>query len=310
MWHIDEWNKSYDNLCCVDRAPAATLSSIGSNSTVGDPCAQLLEAACTGNEEAFRRLVEPYRSPLQAHCYRMLGSLHDAEDAVQEALLRAWRGLCAFDGRSALYTWLFRITTNTCLDTIARRPKRWSAESDRLELDQHEPLGLEGGFAAPEARYEQREALELAFAATLQQLPPRQRAVLILRDALSLSAKEASELLGTTVVSVNSALQRARKAVDERVSEKSGQSTMSSLDERGGEIVQKFVDAFERGDVDAIIRWLAEDATFGTSPLRQRSVNARLAPRAAKVPAKTRRIQAATRGREMTWLRIAAAKYT
>jgi RNA polymerase sigma-70 factor, ECF subfamily len=310
MWHIDEWNKSYDNLCCVDRAPAATLSSIGSNSTVGDPCAQLLEAACTGNEEAFRRLVEPYRSPLQAHCYRMLGSLHDAEDAVQEALLRAWRGLCAFDGRSALYTWLFRITTNTCLDTIARRPKRWSAESDRLELDQHEPLGLEGGFAAPEARYEQREALELAFAATLQQLPPRQRAVLILRDALSLSAKEVSELLGTTVVSVNSALQRARKAVDERVSEKSGQSTMSSLDERGGEIVQKFVDAFERGDVDAIIRWLAEDATFGTSPLRQRSVNARLAPRAAKVPAKTRRIQAATRGREMTWLRIAAAKYT
>jgi RNA polymerase sigma-70 factor, ECF subfamily len=310
MWHIDEWNKSYDNLCCVDRAPAATLSSIGSNSTVGDPCAQLLEAACTGNEEAFRRLVEPYRSPLQAHCYRMLGSLHDAEDAVQEALLRAWRGLCAFDGRSALYTWLFRITTNTCLDTIARRPKRWSAESDRLELDQHEPLGLEGGFAAPEARYEQREALELAFAATLQQLPPRQRAVLILRDALSLSAKEVSELLGTTVASVNSALQRARKAVDERVSEKSGQSTMSSLDERGGEIVQKFVDAFERGDVDAIIRWLAEDATFGTSPLRQRSVNARLAQRAAKVPAKTRRIQAATRGREMTWLRIAAAKYT
>jgi RNA polymerase sigma-70 factor, ECF subfamily len=312
MWHIDEWNKSYDNLCCVDRAPAATLSSIGSNSTVGDPCAQLLEAACTGNEEAFRRLVEPYRSPLQAHCYRMLGSLHDAEDAVQEALLRAWRGLCAFDGRSALYTWLFRITTNTCLDTIARRPKRCSgpAESDRLELDQHEPLGLEGGFAAPEARYEQREALELAFAATLQQLPPRQRAVLILRDALSLSAKEVSELLGTTVASVNSALQRARKAVDERVSEKSGQSTMSSLDERGGEIVQKFVDAFERGDVDAIIRWLAEDATFGTSPLRQRSVNARLAPRAAKVPAKTRRIQAATRGREMTWLRIAAAKYT
>jgi hypothetical protein len=134
--------------------------------------------------------------------------------------------------------------------------------------------------------------------------------VLILRDALSLSAKEVSELLGTTVASVNSGLQRARKAVDERVSEKSGQSTMSSLDERGGEIVQKFVDAFERGDVDAIIRWLAEDATFGTSPLRQRSVNARLAPRAEKVPPKTRRIQGATRGREMTWLRIAAAKYT
>jgi RNA polymerase sigma-70 factor (ECF subfamily) len=317
-------------LCCLDSVPAATLSSIGTTSTARDPCAHLLEAACSGDEEAFRRLVEPYRSPLQGHCYRMLGSLHDAEDAVQEALLRAWRGLCGFDGRSALRTWLFQITTNTCLDTIARRPKSGARPSEtiRLEPYQDELLGFEDRFAAPEARYEQREAAELAFAAALQHLTPRQRAVLILRDALSLSAKEVSESLGTTVTSVNSALQRARKTVDDRLPPETKQSRMRSPDdERLGEIVQLFVDALERGDLHAIIGLLAADATSATSrhgraapvgqecpppsPLRrrQRSVNASLAPRAAKVPAKTRRIQATTRGREMTWLRIAAAKY-
>jgi RNA polymerase sigma factor (sigma-70 family) len=220
-------------LCCLDSVPAATLSSIGTTSTARDPCAQLLEAACSGDEEAFRRLVEPYRSPLEGHCYRMLGSLHDAEDAVQEALLRAWRGLCGFDGRSALRTWLFQITTNTCLDTIARRPKSGARPSEtiRLEPYQDELLGFEDRFAAPEARYEQREAAELAFAAALQHLTPRQRAVLILRDALSLSAKEVSESLGTTVTSVNSALQRARKAVDDRLPPENKQSRMRSPDD-------------------------------------------------------------------------------
>jgi RNA polymerase sigma-70 factor, ECF subfamily len=194
---------------------------------------QLLDAACDGDEDAFRRLVEPHRAELHAHCYRMLGSLHDAEDALQEALLRAWRGLCRFHGRSALRRWLYRITTNACLDALGKRPKRVlpidhgpAAESHGgdggeplaewvwMEPYPDEALGLVDGYAAPEARYEQREAVELAFVAALQHLPSRQRAVLVLRDVLGFSAQEVSESLGATVASVNSALQRARRTVD------------------------------------------------------------------------------------------------
>jgi RNA polymerase sigma-70 factor (ECF subfamily) len=248
---------------------------------------ELLEAACGGDEDAFGRLVEPHRAALHAHCYRMLGSLHDAEDALQDALLRAWRGLCGFDGRSALRRWLYRITTNTCLDAMARRPKRVlpidygppaadiggdedgepMAESVWLEPYPDEMLGIEDGYAAPEARYAQREAVELAFVAALQHLPPRQRAVLVLREVLGFSAKEVSQSLGTTVASVNSALQRARKAVDDRLPEKSQQETMRSLgDERVRRIVQQFVDAFETGDIEAIVALMAEDATFEMPP--------------------------------------------
>jgi RNA polymerase sigma-70 factor (ECF subfamily) len=247
---------------------------------------ELLEAARSGDEDAFRRLVEPHSTGLHAHCYRMLGSVHDAEDALQDALLHAWRGLSGFEGRSALRRWLYRITTNACLDAIARRPKRVlpidygppedpgadapgerQAESLWVQPYPDEMLGLEDGYAAPEARYEQREAVELAFVAALQHLPARQRAVLILREVLGFSAKEVAESLGTTVASVNSALQRARRAVDERLPEKSQQATMRSLgDERVGEIVQSFVDAFEQGDVDAIVAMLAEDATFAMPP--------------------------------------------
>ena len=244
---------------------------------------ELLGAARDGDEDAFRRLVEPHRTALHAHCYRMLGSLYDAEDALQDALLRAWRGLSGFDGRSALRRWLYRIATNACLDAIARRPKRVLpidygpadevgvgervADAAWLEPYPDEMLGLEQGYAAPEARYEQREAVELAFVAALQHLPARQRAVLVLREVLGFSAKEVSETLGTTVAAVNSALQRAHKAVDERLPERSQQATMRDLgDDRVRGIVQRFVDAFERGDVDAIVGLLAEDATFAMPP--------------------------------------------
>jgi RNA polymerase sigma-70 factor, ECF subfamily len=247
---------------------------------------ELLEAACGGDEDAFRRLVEPHRAELHAHCYRMLGSVHDAEDALQDALLRAWRGLCKFDRRSRLRRWLYRIATNASLDALARRPKRvlpidYGPPVDPDSSEPGEPLanslwlepypdqmiGLEDGYAAPEARYEQRESVELAFVAALQHLPPRQRAVLILREVLGFSAKEVSQTLGTTVASVNSALQRARKTLDERLPEKSQQATLRSLGNEGvREIVQGFIDAFERGDVDAIVALLAEDATFTMPP--------------------------------------------
>src|SRR5918992_5001664 len=163
---------------------------------------ELLEAARGGDEEAFRRLLEPYHAELHAHCYRMLGSLHDAEDALQDALLRAWRGLPRFEGRSSLRSWLYAIATNTCLTAIEKRPKRVLpidygpaadphrgpgeplVESVWVEPYPDERLGVEDGFAAPEARYERRESVELAFIAALQHLPARQRAVLVLREVL------------------------------------------------------------------------------------------------------------------------------
>jgi RNA polymerase sigma-70 factor, ECF subfamily len=246
---------------------------------------ELLEAAREGDEDAFRLLVEPHRTALHAHCYRMLGSVHDAEDAFQDAMLRAWRGLRGLEGRSSLRTWLYRITTNTCLDVAARRPKRVLpidygppagpdhvpgepvAEPVWLEPYPDERLGLEEGYAAPEARYEQREAVELAFIAALQHLPARQRAVLVLREVLGFSAREVAESLDTTVASVNSALQRARKTVDERLPARSQQATLRTLGDDGmRELVEGFVDAFERGDVDAILALVAEDATFAMPP--------------------------------------------
>ena len=245
----------------------------------------LLEAAREGNEDAFRRLVEPHRAALHAHCYRMLGSLQDAEDALQETLLHAWRGLARFESRSSTRTWLYRIATNACLDALARRPKRILpidygpsstpeadpgqplVESVWVEPYPDEKLGLEDGYAAPAARYEQREAVELAFIAALQHLPARQRAVLILREVLGFSARETSEALETTVASVNSALQRARKAVDERRPEQSQQETLRSLgNEQIREIVERYVDAWANGDVEALRALLAEDATFSMPP--------------------------------------------
>src|SRR6266536_6575771 len=247
---------------------------------------ELLQAARQGDEDAYGRLVGPYRAELHAHRYRMLGSVQDAEDALQEALLRAWRGMSRFEGRSSLRSWLYKIATNTCLDVIARRPKRVLpidygpaadphegpgeplVESVWVEPYPDEKLGLEDGFAAPEARYEQRESVELAFIVALQHLPGTQRAVLILREVLGFSAREVAEALDTTVVSVNSALQRARKAVDERLPEQSQQATLRTLGDEGiRELVERYVDAWERGDADAVVAMLAQDATFSMPPL-------------------------------------------
>ena len=194
------------------------MTSASTSSTIQEQ--ELLEAAQGGDEDAFAGLVEPHRGELHAHCYRMLGSVHDAEDALQDAHLRAWRGMGSFEGRSSLRSWLYTIATNTCLDAIARRPKRVLpvdygpaadphdgpgepiVESIWVEPYPDEKLGLEDGYAAPDARYEQREAVELAFIAALQHLPANQRAVLILREVLGFSAKEVAESLETTVASV------------------------------------------------------------------------------------------------------------
>jgi RNA polymerase sigma-70 factor, ECF subfamily len=246
----------------------------------------LLERAREGSEDAFRDLVEPHRRELQAHCYRMLGSVYDAEDAVQDALLRAWRALPRFEPRHSLRAWLYKIATNVSLDAIARRPKRVlppdyvpstdggqtagapAVESVWVEPYPDEAVGLGDGFAAPEARYELRESVELAFVAALQHLPANQRAALILREVLGFSAQETADSLATTTASVNSALQRARKTVDERLPEQSQQATLRELgDEHLRRVVEGYMDAMHRGDVDAVVGMLAEDAAWSMPPL-------------------------------------------
>jgi RNA polymerase sigma-70 factor, ECF subfamily len=237
-------------------------------------------------EEAFREAIAEHRPALLAHCYRMLGSTHDAEDALQETLLRAWKALPRYEGRSSLHTWLHRVATNVCIDALRRRPKRvlpvdYAPPADPREAETADPvtepiwiepfadqdLGGEGGPVTPEARYEQREALELAFIAALQHLAPQQRAVLILRDVLGYSAREVSVMLETTVAAVNSALQRARSSVEERLPERSQQDALRTLgDGRVRDLVQRLANAFEAGDVGAILALLAEDATFSMPP--------------------------------------------
>jgi RNA polymerase sigma-70 factor, ECF subfamily len=244
-----------------------------------------LEQARGGDEDAFRRLVEPYRGALYAHAYRMLGSAADAEDAVQDSMLGAWRGLARFEGRSSLRSWLYRIATNASLKIIERRPKRVLpidygppaepgdprgeplVESVWIEPVADDSLGLDSGLASPAARYELRESVELAFIAALQHLPPRQRAVLILRDVLGFSAREAAEILETAPASIDSALQRAHHTVDERLPEQDQQATLRTLDDAAlGRVVDGYVDAWERDDVDALAAMLTDEAVFAMPP--------------------------------------------
>ena len=243
---------------------------------------RLLQAARGGDEQAFAALVEVYRRQLYAHCYRMLGSAVDAEDAMQETLLGAWRGLKGYEGRASLRSWLYAIATNACLHVIRRRPSRVLPLDHAPPADPHEPLAgplaesvwiepladaTVADAATPDGRYEQLEAVELAFIAALQWLPARQRAVLILRDVLGFSSREAAQTLGTTPASVDSALARARRAIDARLPDRSQQATLRSLDDAAlRRLVDEFVAAWERADVDAVVAMLASDAAVAMPP--------------------------------------------
>jgi RNA polymerase sigma-70 factor (ECF subfamily) len=234
-----------------------------------------------GDEDAFRKLTDPYRRELQVHLYRMVGSLQDAEDLLQETLLAAWRGLEQFEERASIRTWLYRIATNRALDALRARgrrpetqtvthlpgPTRWN---EPLWLEPYPDVLLDGvpdEAPGPEARYETREAIGLAFIVGLQHLPPHQRAVLVLRDVLGYGAAEAAELLDTTETSVNSLLRRARAAFDTRLPAAGRERAPlpDSVEER--ELVGRFTNAVEIGDVDGIVALLTEDAWLTMPPL-------------------------------------------
>jgi RNA polymerase sigma-70 factor (ECF subfamily) len=237
------------------------------------------------HERTYIEQLEPHRRALHAHCYRMLGSVQDAEDAVQETMLKAWRARNQFAGRSSLRSWLYAIATNVCLRMLERRPIRVLPIDYGPPADPHRPLGapllestwiepypdaqlgLDAGLLGPEARYEQREAIELAFIAALQHLPARQRAVLILRDVLGFSGAEVADALDTTTDSVYSLLQRAHASVDGRLPERSQQATLRLLDDDHlRSIVDRYVEAWAENDVDAIVAMLTEGATIAMPP--------------------------------------------
>jgi RNA polymerase sigma-70 factor (TIGR02960 family) len=240
-----------------------------------------LARARAGDEEAFRELTEPHRRELRLHCYRILGSTQDAEDAVQETLLAAWRNLDTFEGRASVRSWLYRIATNRCLDALrarSRRPREVQAMHDSPEPTRRtEPVWLEpypdvlledlpDRTPGPAARYEARESIELAFIAALQHLPPRQRAALVLRDVLGFRTAEVAQMLDTGELSVKGALQRARATVRKRLpaADRERAPRPNSAAER--ELVGRFADAFQSGDVDEAVSLLTDDALLTMPP--------------------------------------------
>jgi RNA polymerase sigma-70 factor (ECF subfamily) len=221
----------------------------------------LLAAAQAGDERAFRQLVDPYRHALEVHCYRMLGSVHESEDLVQETLLRAWRALERFEPRAQLQTWLYRIATNACLDELERRPRRPEP------IDPFPDLAVDDVMAPtydPAARYALREGMELALLRAIQELPGRQRAVLIFRDVLGWTAPEVAELLESTVASVNSALQRARATIDGELPAPAPDAASAGTAERA--LLERYVEAFAHDDVDGLVALLREDAMLRMPP--------------------------------------------
>jgi RNA polymerase sigma-70 factor (ECF subfamily) len=245
----------------------------------------LIARARAGDGDAFRELTEPHRRELQAHCYRMLGSFQDAEDALQDTLLAAWQGLAGYERRASVRTWLYRIATNRCLNAIRSAGRRPPRAFDIPGVDPPEPtrfgdvVWLEpypdalldaagNGPPGPEARYEQTESMSLAFVTALQVLPPRQRAVLILREVLGYHADEVAELLDSTVESVNSALKRARSALQQRLPadpRRDPPPPVGSAAERA--LVARFVSAYESADVDAVVALLTDDVRVSMPPI-------------------------------------------
>jgi RNA polymerase sigma-70 factor (ECF subfamily) len=250
---------------------------------MGSVSTDLLERARAGDQHAFRELVEPYRSELHLHCYRILGSIHDAEDALQETLLAAWRGLGRFERRSSVRTWLYSVATNRALNMVRAAKRRPQAElpmppnvslpeptrrAEPIWLEPYPDVLLDADLQAlpgPEVRYEAKEAISLAFVTALQLLPARQRAALILRDVLGFHAAEVAEILNATVESVTSALKRARATLESQRRVAETPPPPESPVER--KLVGRLVAAFEANDVDAIVALLADDVRLAMPPL-------------------------------------------
>jgi RNA polymerase sigma-70 factor (TIGR02960 family) len=253
--------------------------------TVTAVTVDLISRARAGDGEAFRQLTGPLRRELQVHCYRMLGSLQDAEDTLQETLLAAWQGFEGFEGRASLRTWLYQIATNRCLNarrSASRRPaKEWDVRKVELPeptrfgeaswLEPYPDALFEGAInvpLGPEARYEQTQSIALAFVTALQVLPPRQLAVLVLRDVLGFPASEVADMLGSTVESVNSSLKRARASLERRRLRAPAVESPSTPDASSEEeIVTKFVSAWESADLDALVALLTDDVFISMPPI-------------------------------------------
>ncbi|HEY7947276.1 MAG TPA: RNA polymerase subunit sigma-70 [Acidimicrobiales bacterium] len=244
----------------------------------------LIERARAGDNEAFGELVARYRRELHVHCYRILGSTQDAEDALQETLLAAWQGLDGYEGRASLRTWLYRVATSRCLNARRSNRRRPLTTAPAFDVEPPEPTRfgevvwldpypdalletLGDGAPGPEARYESREAMSLAFITALQLLPPRQRAVLVLRDVLGFPAADVAQILESTQESVTSALKRARTTLERRRPDRGGEAPPAAHSADEQEIVDRLTQAYEMGDLDGVVALLTDDVVVAMPPV-------------------------------------------